>query len=126
MSAKVLIVEDSPTQALRARIALESHGFDVVIVNRSRDAAPTAKEERPDVVLAEIRLLGLDGYELAAAFRGDSELSGVPIILQSAIADREEARALALEHGAVGYLEKGLSPTTVATILNEAIAKTRR
>jgi CheY-like chemotaxis protein len=122
LSPKVLIVEDSPTQALRARIALESQGFEVVIVNRSRDAMPIAREEHPDIVLSEVRLLGLDGLELAAAFRKDTELGRLPIILQSALQNADELRELAFEHGAVGYIEKGLPAATVADTLNDAIA----
>jgi CheY-like chemotaxis protein len=122
VSPKVLLVEDSPTQSLRARIALESRGFEVVIVNRSRDALATAKEERPDVVLSEVRLLGLDGFEIAAAIRDDAELAGLPVILQSAAMTEQEGRELALEHGAAGYIRKGLLPAELADALNDAIA----
>jgi CheY-like chemotaxis protein len=125
LRSKVLLVEDSPTQALRARLALESQGFHVLIVDRSRDAIAVAKEEHPDVVLSEVQLLGLDGFELAAAVRSDSELAGLPVILQSAVRDEQESLELALEHGAAGFIAKGVSPAALAGALSDAIANAR-
>jgi len=78
---KVLIVEDSPTQALRTRITLESQGFEVSIVNDSRQALDTAKAENPDVVLSDVRMPGLDGFQLTEAFRADPAVAATAIVL---------------------------------------------
>ena len=121
MSPKVLIVEDSPTQALRMRIALEARGFDVVIVNESRQALPVAREERPDVILSDVRMPGWDGFELTRRFRDDPELGGTPIILNSATAHDEADRDRALELGAHEYIEKGLDPGVLASALTDAL-----
>ena len=122
MSPKVLLVEDSPTQALSTRIALESQGFEVVIVNESRNALPTAKSESPDVVLSDVRMPGLDGFQLTQEFRGDPDVSSMPIILNSATVNEDEDKQLALSLGAQDYVDKGLAPDALAAKLNEAIA----
>lgn len=119
---KVLIVEDSRTQALRARIALESQGFQVAIVNDSRQAIDAAKAESPDVVLADVRMPGLDGFQLTEAFRADPAVSCTAIVLNSATVNEEEDKALALELGAQDYIEKGLTPEALAGALSSAIS----
>jgi twitching motility two-component system response regulator PilH len=119
---KVLIVEDSPTQALRTRIALESQGFEVAIVNDSRQAIDTAKAESPDVVLSDVRMPGLDGFQLTQAMRADPVVSGTAIVLNSATVNEEEDKALAMELGAQDYIEKGLAPDALASALNSAIS----
>src|SRR3954452_24711652 len=100
MSPKVLIVEDSPSQALRARIALESQGFEVVIVNESRDALSIAKAENPDVVLSDVRMPGVDGFQLTESFRQDPDVGATAIVLNSATVNEDEDKALALKLGA--------------------------
>ncbi|HKN93195.1 MAG TPA: response regulator [Thermoleophilaceae bacterium] len=119
---KVLIVEDSPTQALRTRIALESQGFEVSIVNDSRQAVDTAKSEQPDVVLSDVRMPGLDGFQLTEAFRADPEVGSTAIVLNSATVNEDEDKALALKLGAQDYIDKGLAPDALASALNSAIS----
>jgi twitching motility two-component system response regulator PilH len=119
---KVLIVEDSPTQALRTRITLESQGFEVCIVNDSRQAIDTAKAENPDVVLSDVRMPGLDGFQLTEAFRGDPAVAGTAIVLNSATVNEDEDKALALKLGAQDYIDKGLAPDALASALNGAIS----
>jgi twitching motility two-component system response regulator PilH len=122
---KVLIVEDSPTQALRERIALESQGFEVAVVNDSRQAVEAAKTESPDVVLSDVRMPGLDGFQLTQAMRADPAMSRTAIVLNSATVNEEEDKALALELGAQDYIEKGLAPDALASALTSAISAAR-
>jgi twitching motility two-component system response regulator PilH len=120
---KVLIVEDSPTQALRTRIALESQGFEVSIVNDSRQALDTAKAEQPDVILSDVRMPGLDGFQLTEAFRADPVVAATAIVLNSATVNEEEDKALALKLGAQDYIDKGLAPDALASALTTAIGR---
>ena len=119
---KVLLVEDSPTQALRTRIALQSQGFEVTVANESKTAVDVAKAEHPDVVLSDVRMPGLDGFQLCEAFSLDPDLQATPVLLNSATVNDEEDRTLALSLGAKGYIEKGLAPAALAAALHEAIA----
>ena len=120
--SKVLIVEDSPTQALRTRMLLESQGFQVTIVTESRQAIETAKVESPDVVLSDVRMPGLDGFQLTEAFRADPDVGHIAIVLHSATVNEDEDKALALTLGAQDYLEKGLAPAALADALRSAIS----
>jgi twitching motility two-component system response regulator PilH len=120
--SKVLIVEDSPTQALRTRMLLESQGFQVTIITESRQAIETAKAESPDVVLSDVRMPGLDGFQLTEAFRADPDVAHIAIVLHSATVHEDEDKALALTLGAQDYLEKGLAPAALADALRSAIS----
>ena len=120
---KVLLVEDSPTQALRTQIALQSQGFEVTVVNESREALSTARAEQPDVVLSDIRMPGLDGFKLTKEFRADPDVGAVPVVLNSATVNEDEDKARALELGAADYIDKGLSPDHLASVLKDAIAR---
>lgn len=119
--SKVMVVEDSPTQALRTRIALESQGFTVTIVADPTEAIDAAKDDRPDVVLSDVRMPGMDGFELLQAIQADADLAGIPVVLASATVNSQEDRDFALEHGAKDYIEKGLVPNALADVLNAAI-----
>jgi two-component system cell cycle response regulator DivK len=91
-----------------------------VIAENGRTALEIARRERPDVVLLDIQMPEMDGYEVAAHLKGDPELARIPIIGVSSFAmpgDREKA----MKMGFAGYIEKPVDPEhfaeTVATIL---------
>ena len=122
-SPKVLIVEDSPTQALRMRIALESQGFDVSVANEPREAVEMARRDSPHIVLSDVRMPGVDGFQLCKFFRADPQLRGSAFVLNSATKKDDEDRELALRMGAHGFIEKGISPESLATALRHAMAQ---
>ena len=82
-----------------------------------------AKEEQPDVVLSDVRMPGLDGFQLTEAFRADPALGGTAIVLNSATVNEDEDKALALKLGAQDYIDKGLAPDALASALNSAISR---
>ena len=122
-SPKVLIVEDSPTQALRMRIALESQGFDVAVANEPREAVEMARRDAPHIVLSDVRMPGVDGFQLCKFFRADPQLKASAFVLNSATKNDDEDRELALRMGAHGFIEKGISPESLAGVLRQAMAE---
>mgnify|MGYP001362381748 FL=1 len=122
MSETVLLIEDSPTQALRIRIGLEQKGLKVLIVNQSTAAIETAKENTPDVVLSDVRMPGMDGFDLCKAIRADSELSKLPVVLTSATVNPSDEEK-AFEAGGQAFIEKGLDTGKLADLLRDVIAK---
>ena len=121
MAENILIIEDSPTQALRMQIALQSQGFTVAIANQSKEALEQAKNNPPDIVLSDVRMPGMNGFELAQAFQADPTLKSVPVLLTSATATEEEDKVEAANSGAKGLLEKGMDPAALAAALRSAI-----
>jgi len=118
----VLLIEDSPTQALRMRIGLEQKGLKVVIINESSKAIAAAKENAPDVVLSDVRMPGMDGFDLCKAIRADGELAALPVVLTSATVNPSD-EAKAQEAGGQGFVEKGLDAAALAALLRDVIAK---
>jgi DNA-binding response OmpR family regulator len=79
----ILIADDNRDLAISLSILLKLVGFEVETVHNGRDALTAAKNRRPDVLLLDIGLPGLDGYQVARHFRSDDQLEDVLIIAVS-------------------------------------------
>jgi CheY-like chemotaxis protein len=111
MSTKVLLVEDNEANRYLATFLLESNGFQVVHAANGIEAVKRAAEERPQVILMDIQMPEMDGYEAARLIKEQPELAETPLIAVTSYAmvgDREKAMKL----GFVGYIEKPISTET--------------
>jgi two-component system, cell cycle response regulator DivK len=120
MERKVLLVEDNENNRYLLTLLLEAAGLKVVIAENGRRALEMARGEQPDIVLLDIQMPEMDGYEVAAHLKRDAELARIPIIGVSSFAmpgDRERA----LHMGFAGYIEKPVNAEHFAeTVLNIA------
>lgn len=103
--ARVLLVEDSKTQATATRIFLEKHGFEVVVAENGLDAMKMVKVKGVDLVLLDRLLPDMDGNEVCRWIKLDHETRGVPIIMLT-VKDSAEDTVTGLESGADDYLPK--------------------
>ena len=104
----VLLVEDNARNLKLARDVLEHAGFVVVAVSTGEDALDVVHHARPDVVLMDLQLPGIDGHTALARLRGDPRTADLPVVAVSALAmaaDRERA----LAEGFDGYIEKPIN-----------------
>lgn len=104
--ALILLVEDSPTQALRTRLVLEAAGFTVLVCNTGGRAAPLAAETLPDLVLLDMQLPELDGRAVAQQLKANPNLDAVPIIFLTGVFREVEDIIGGLEEGADDYIVK--------------------
>ena len=95
MKARVLVVDDDQALAEMLGIVLRAEGFDVVHVDNGLDAVPALREHRPDLVLLDVMLPGIDGLEVCRRIRAES---GVPIVMLTARTDTLDV-VLGLESG---------------------------
>lgn len=120
---RVLVIEDNERNLYLVTYLLERQGFAVCSARDGNAGIQRAVEERPDLVILDIQLPQMDGYEVAKALRAVRELGDTPIVAVTSYAmpgDREKALAV----GCNGYLEKPIDPLTfveeVQRILSEA------
>src|SRR5262245_46679578 len=107
---KVLHIEDDPANRLLVRKLLAPAGFDVVDAADGVDGVRRALEEHPDLVLVDISIPGLDGYEVTLRLRADPKLRGVPIVAITAEGNRDASLAV----GCDGFLQKPIDARSFA------------
>jgi two-component system cell cycle response regulator DivK len=101
----VLIVEDNPTNMTLVVFLLQSAGYTVLSAADAEAGLTLAREERPDLILMDIQLPGMDGLEATALLKGDDATRAIPVIALTALAmrgDEERIRAA----GCDGYIAK--------------------
>ena len=111
MTLTILLIEDNEQNRYLVTFLLERHGHVVISATNGPQAIVLARDTAPDVVLLDIQLPLMDGYEVARALRTIGTLRTTPIIAVTSYAmvgDRERA----LEAGCTGYIEKPINPET--------------
>jgi DNA-binding response OmpR family regulator len=104
-AASVLLVEDSPAQALRFKTALEDNSYDVLVAENGLDGVEAAHKERFDLIVLDIELPDINGFEVCRRLKSDPIVASVPIIMLTT-RDRAEDALTGLETGAIDYIPK--------------------
>jgi len=102
---QILVVEDSVTQALNLRFLLQKRGYEVSVCHSGEDALRHLQEHKPTLIISDIVMPGMDGYELCRLVREDPELTDIPIMLMTALSDPKEI-IKALASGATNFVTK--------------------
>ncbi len=104
-NATILVVEDSRTQAIELQFLLESNGYDVHVSHDGRQALHWLQSEIPDVIITDIVMPEVNGYELCRAVREDSRLCQVPVVLLTSLSAPDDV-VEGLKCGADNFLIK--------------------
>ena len=108
-SAEILIVEDSPTQAIRLQHLLEESGYKVSVATSGADALACLKEEPCHLVVSDIVMPGMDGYELCGKIKNNKDLGHIPVLLLTQLSEPEDI-VKGLESGADNFVTKPYDP----------------
>lgn len=103
--ARVLIVDDSPTETYKMSSILSKHGFEVITAENGEDGVTVAKRELPDVVLMDIVMPGLNGFQATRQLSREPTTRNIPVIIVTT-KDQETDRVWGQRQGARGYLTK--------------------
>ena len=103
--ALVLIVDDSPTEVHVMQKALEQHGFRTACAADGTEAIRKARELHPDLILMDVVMPGLNGFQATRQLANDPETRAIPVIMVTSKA-QESDRVWGLRQGAVDYIVK--------------------
>jgi two-component system cell cycle response regulator DivK len=123
MTKRILVVEDQEDLRGVLRTLLTGSGYEVTEAVDGQDGVTKAKSEWPDLVLMDIQLPVLDGYEATRQIKADPNLKATPVIAVSSFAmkgDEEKARAAGCDH----YVTKPYSPIQLLRLIRGYLGET--
>ena len=122
MPKEILIVDDEPGIVVPVQFLMEQQGYNVMTANRGEDALDLIYRYKPDLVLLDIMLPGIDGYEVCEIVRLNPNFRKVKIIFLT-VKGREEEIAKGLALGADAYITKPFSNTELVAKIKELLEK---
>jgi two-component system cell cycle response regulator DivK len=121
---KALLVEDNENNRYLFSILLSHAGFTVSTADNGRSGLERALAEKPDVILLDIQMAEMDGYEVVGHLKNDPALSHIPVIGVSSFAMPGD-RARAIDAGFAGYIEKPVDPERFGATVLQMLATAR-
>jgi DNA-binding response OmpR family regulator len=122
---RVLIVDDDSDLLALVGFHVVRSGFEVIFAENGDQALEIAARERPDMVLLDIMLPGINGMEVCAKLRKNNRTSDIPVIMLSALA-RSEQKINALDTGADDYITKPFSPRELMARVKRVLERAAR
>jgi len=123
MDKRILIVEDDPGALELIVYTLERKGYQVIPARDGLEGFKKAQHDHPDLIILDIMLPGLDGYEICRRLRRIPETAILPILMMSAKA-RQEDKDVGLKKGADDYLAKPATPAEVVAKVETLLSST--
>lgn len=121
MNRSVLVVDDEPMARKMLRLILVRAGFDVFEAKDGYQALSDIKQNIPDLVILDVMMPGIDGFEVCETLRDDDKTAELPIIMLSAKADIESVNK-GLRLGATKYLTKPVTPDDLTRHVREVLS----
>jgi len=122
---RVLVIDDEAPIRLLCRVNLEAEGMEVLEAADGPSGLVKAREEKPNVILLDVMMPGLDGWHVAEELLEDPSTSGIPIVFLTARAELRD-RARGLDLGGIDYITKPFNPVELAPLVNELLARVER
>ena len=121
---RVLVIDDEAPIRLLCRVNLEAEGMEVLEARDGPGGLEQARAERPDVILLDVMMPGLDGWAVAEELIDDDATRDIPIVFLTARAELRD-RARGLELGGVDYVTKPFNPTELASLVRSLLERVR-
>ena len=118
--ARILVVDDSPTETEAFRAVLEKNGHEVLNAENGADGVAVARQELPDLVLMDIVMPGLNGFQATRQLTRSPETKNIPVVIVTTN-DQETDRVWGKRQGASGYLVKPVSESRLLSEINALI-----
>ncbi len=122
MNRRILVIEDDPAGLRLVGYTLKKQGYEVVTASNGLEGLKKAREEGPDLVILDLMLPGVDGFEICHRLRTEPQTARLPILVLSGKTGDAD-RATALKVGANAYLVKPASPSEVIKQVESLLAR---
>lgn len=114
MSARILVVDDIEANRRLLKAKLEAKYYDVIVAENGRQAIDAAKSEGPAIILLDVMMPGLDGYETCRLLKADPDTAHIPVVMVTALSEVED-RIKGLDAGAEDFLTKPVDDFALMT-----------
>jgi len=118
--AQVLIIDDSPTELHVLKTMLDGHGYLVIAADNAEQGIKLAHEQNPDLILMDVVMPGMNGFQATRALSKDPETGSIPIIIVTT-KDQETDRVWGLRQGAKDYLTKPVMEAELIAKINTVL-----
>ena len=112
--AKILLVDDDPDFVEATKVVLESRPYEVITALSGEDGLKKAREEKPDLVLLDIIMPGVDGFQVCQQLKKDPQLAEIPVIMITSFSERYMETSLGISQGlsleAEDFVDKPVAP----------------
>jgi DNA-binding response OmpR family regulator len=122
---KTLIVDDEAPIRLLCRVNLEAEGIEVLEAADGASGLELARSEKPDAILLDVMMPGLDGWHVAERLLSEEGTSAIPIIFLTARADLRD-RVRGMDAGGVDYITKPFNPLELAALVRSVVEAVQR
>ena len=122
---KVLVIDDEAPIRLLCRVNLEAEGMSVLEAGDGPSGLEQVRAERPDVILLDVMMPGLDGWAVAEVLLDDDATADIPIIFLTARAEFRD-RARGLDIGGLDYITKPFNPVELAPLVRAVLHRLER
>ncbi len=125
MSKRLLVVDDEPNLLRAVAAVLRGEGFEISTARSGREALVAVAENTPDLIVSDVRMPGMDGFELARRLRRAPNFALLPIIFLTA-KDETEDRVEGFRAGVDVYLTKPFEPDELVAVINNILQRVER
>lgn len=116
--AKILVVDDSPTEIHVLQTMLEKNGHQVLVASSGEDGIVAAKDQQPDLVLMDVVMPGMNGFQATRQLTKQKETASIPVIIVTT-KDQETDKVWGMRQGAKAYVTKPIKEEDLVKTLNE-------
>jgi CheY-like chemotaxis protein len=118
--SKVLLIEDTLEMQKVIQTNLSARDYEVIVASNGENGLVLAMQSKPDLVLLDVRLPGIDGWKVLENIKSDPVLQSIPVIIMTASELGNDVR-LAIEKGAAGYITKPFNLHAFITLIDQIL-----
>ncbi|MGB5305961.1 MAG: response regulator [Gammaproteobacteria bacterium] len=116
----IMIVDDSPTDTFQLKKMLEKNGFCTLTASNADEGIVAARREKPDLILMDVVMPGLNGFQATRELTSDPETSRIPVIIVTR-KNQEVDRVWGMRQGASSYLTKPVKESSLVELINDTL-----